>query len=241
MQLRWPIWLSHFVQWPMNLPSQCLACHAWPSSGVLCHDCLTRFHQRHTRCTGCALALPGLSAQHPRCGACLRRPPLWQSAAVGVDYSYPWNQLITRWKFAQQPALAKHLAHWMLHDEHIRHAVAQAQVVIPIPLSVQRMRERGYNPAAQLAKHLAPSKYQAHALQRIRHTPAQSDLTRAQRLRNIRGAFAIHANHCELLQGQNVLLVDDVMTTGATLTEASRCLLHAGAAQIHVLCMARTP
>ena len=208
---------------------------------MLCFDCAARFVQSHMRCTGCGLALPGLSIERPCCGACLRRPPPWHRAIVGVDYGYPWNQLITRWKFAQQPALAKHFAQWMLQDADVCSAVARADVVIPIPLSSERMRERGYNPAAQLAKCLAPHLYQPYVLQRIRHTRAQSDLSRAQRLRNVREAFAVNAAHRGYLQDKTVLLVDDVMTTGATLEVASCCLLQAGAARVDVLCLARTP
>ena len=193
------------------------------------------------RCTGCALALPGLNAQRPRCGACLQKPPLWQHAHAWMDYSYPWNTLIARWKFEQQPALAPHFARWMQQDPQVIQLLARADVLIPIPLSPQRMRERGYNPAAQLAQHLSAQHHQLHCLQRTRHTPAQSNLTRAQRLRNLRHAFAVAPAQHNHLANQRVLLLDDVMTTGATLTAASRCLLQAGARQIDVLCMARTP
>ena len=116
-----------------------------------------------------------------------------------------------------------------------------AQAIVPIPLSAPRMRERGYNPAAQLCQQLAHRHLPAHlhALVRQQHTPSQRGLNRAQRLRNLQGAFAMHSNH--RLAGQRVLLVDDVMTTGATLTSAAACLLSAGAASVQVLCVARTP
>lgn len=116
-----------------------------------------------------------------------------------------------------------------------------ADLVIPIPLTKERMRERGYNPAAQLARALSPGKCALHTLQRIRHTEAQSHLTRAQRLRNLRGAFVVALAQRASLSGQHVILIDDVMTTGATLTTASRALRQGGAAQISVLCLARTP
>ena len=122
------------------------------------------------------------------------------------------------------------------------HALLQAaDTLIPIPLSRQRMRERGYNPAAQLAAYLSPEKCQALVLQRIQHTEAQSLLTRAQRLRNLRHAFEVPTAQRHRLSGLHVLLIDDVMTTGATLAVATRCLLQAGAAQVSTLCVARTP
>ena len=116
-----------------------------------------------------------------------------------------------------------------------------ADVVIAIPLSKERMRERGYNPAAQLAQALAAQQYQPHALRRTLHSTAQSGLGRAQRLRNLRHAFQVPPGQTTYIAGKKVLLIDDVMTTGATLTVASRCLLQAGATQVNVLCMARTP
>lgn len=241
MHLRWPTWLSNIRKYVPTLACQCLACHAWPSIEVLCPACWQRFYTGRLRCTGCALALPGLSPERPRCGSCLRHPPPWQHAHAWVDYRYPWNHLITRWKFGQQPALAPHFARWMMQDPAVQALVSTADVLLPVPLSLERMRERGYNPAAQLVQHLHGSQHALHALQRVRHTPAQSGLTRAQRLRNLRQAFAVPAAQQHHIAGQRVLLVDDVMTTGATLTMASHCVLQAGATQVQVLCMARTP
>lgn len=229
------------MKWLPTLPSQCLICHAWPCADVLCPACWQQAVAHPFRCTACAVALPGLSPERPRCGACLRHPPLWQHSHAWVDYSYPWNQLITRWKFGQQPALAQHFARWMRQDPAVQAAITGAEVLVPIPLSAARMRERGYNPAAQLSQNLDRSKHQLHSLQRVRHTVAQSGLTRAQRLRNLRQAFEVAPLQQRHITGKRVLLVDDVMTTGATLTMATHCLLQAGAAQVEVLCMARTP
>ena len=241
MLQRWPVWFFHFVKSLPSLPSQCLVCHAWPCADVVCPDCLQRFAPPVFRCTGCALALPGLSPAQPRCGACLRKPPLWHSAHAWVDYGYPWSQLIPRWKFASQPALASHLARWMQAHAPIQQLITAADVLIPVPLSSARLRERGYNQAALLARHLDAAKCQPHHLQRVLHTAAQSASTRAQRLRNLRHAFAVPDAHRAQLADQRIVLVDDVMTTGATLHAATRALLQAGAAQVDVLCVARTP
>lgn len=158
-----------------------------------------------------------------------------------MDYHYPWNNLISRWKFGQQPALARYAAHWMLQDARIQAAINAADVLVPIPLSKERIRERGYNQAALLAQAFKSHKHQLHCLARTHHAMAQSGSTRAQRLRNLRNAFTIDTAQRHHIQGKKVLLIDDVMTTGATLTAASHCLLQAGARQIQVLCMARTP
>ena len=241
MPLFWPIWLSSAGAWLPALPHQCLACHHWPSPDVLCPGCWQRFHQLPVRCSRCALALPGLSGTPPCCGQCLRQPPPWQQAVAWQSYDYPWHHLVQRWKSAQQPGLARHLARWMRDDARVQALLGQVDTVVPIPMSAQRLRERGYHPAAQLARHLRPAPPSTPALLRTRHTPAQQGLTRAQRLRNLHQAFALDAALLAHIQGRRVLLLDDVMTTGATFSAATQCLLRGGAAQVHVLCLARTP
>ncbi len=227
------LWLSS------RLPQQCLACHAWVRGGPLCAACLACFAPAvQCRCTGCGLPLPDGYAG-PHCGQCLRQPPPWQACHVWVDYGYPWADILTRWKLHPQPALARPIARWLRASPALVQAVAQADVLVPIPLSAPRLRERGFNQAAQLARLLAPQKCQATALQRPRETASQRGLTRAARLRNLRRAFTVPVP--ALVQGLHVLLVDDVLTTGATLRGASRALLDAGAAAVSVLAVARTP
>lgn len=171
----------------------------------------------------------------------MRHSPAWAHCHAWISYAYPWSQLLARWKFGQQPGLARHFARWMQQSPSVMGALAQADVVIALPLSAQRLRERGYNPAAQITQKLAPDKNQAHVLLRQRHTAPQSDLTRAQRLRNVRAAFHVPSQQQAHIDQRRVLLVDDVMTTGTTLHAATTCLLHAGAASVQVLCVARTP
>lgn len=242
MQLRWPAWLSRLAPAALSLPSQCGACRAWPCRDVLCQSCWQRFHHTPRRCTGCALALPGIAAERPRCGQCLQHPPPWVQAHAWCDYSYPWQTLITHWKLGQQPGLARHLAGWMQQAPDIAQAVAQAELLLPIPLSSERLRTRGYNPAAQLVQHLGAARHKQllTALVRTRDTPTQRGLTRAQRLRNLRQAFAVPQAQLAAIAGRHILLVDDVMTTGATFASASQCLLQAGAGSVSVLCLART-
>jgi len=158
---------------------------------------------------------------------------------VWVDYGYPWADILTCWKLHAQPALARPIAQWLRASPAIAAAVAQADALVPIPLSAQRLRERGFNQAAQLARLLAPQKCLLTALQRPQETRSQRGLSRAARLHNLHRAFAVPMP--ALVQGRHVLLVDDVLTTGATLRGASQALLHAGAAAITVLAVARTP
>ena len=119
-------------------------------------------------------------------------------------------------------------------------ALALAQWVVPMPLSPQRLAERGFNQSWLLAKHLSPDKARHDLLLRIRDTPAQRTLPRAQRLRNVRGAFSIHPLQAAALRGQRVMLVDDVMTTGASMHMAAKALQEAGVAHVTALVFART-
>ena len=118
-------------------------------------------------------------------------------------------------------------------------ALDAADLVLPMPLSRERLRERGFNQALLLARALAPSKTQANFLLRMRDTPPQSSLSRAARLDNVRHAFAMEPLYPTAVAGKRVVLVDDVMTSGASLTAAAQCLRQAGAAHITALVFAR--
>jgi ComF family protein len=223
-------------QLSLALPSQCVVCGDWPAE-ALCAACLARFDQRLARCPTCALPLP---AGHRSCGACLREPPPLQRCLAAVPYDYPWNSLIARYKFGADPGWARALAALMRRADGAQQALQEAELVLPIPLSTQRLRQRGFNQALELARHLAPRKTRADVLLRLHDTPAQSALPRAQRLRNLRGAFATAPGRGEALRGRRVLLIDDVMTTGATLHTAALALQAAGAAAVQALVLART-
>ena len=174
------------------------------------------------------------------CGACLRTPPPLDACLAAVSYDYPWAGLITRFKFGERPAWASALARLMRSTPWVEPALDQADWVLPLPLSGQRLRERGYNQALELARALAPQKTRASMLLRIRHTPAQSSLQRSERLRNVSDAFALQPLGQPGLENRRVVLVDDVMTSGASLYAAARVLRQAGAAHITALVFART-
>ena len=220
-----------------RLPSQCRVCHAWPAQ-VVCEGCVNRFAQPQPRCRSCALPVP-TGVTH--CGACMARPPPLDVCLAAVSYGYPWSRLVVDFKFHAEPGLAAAFALLLRSTPWVEPALEAADVLLPMALSDQRLRSRGFNQALLLARQLAPDKSRADWLLRLRDTPPQSSLGRAERLRSLDGAFAVEPRQAARLVGQRVVLVDDVMTSGASLWAAARVLRQAGAAHITGLVVARTP
>ncbi len=159
---------------------------------------------------------------------------------AAVTYQWPWTRCIGQFKFRQDVGLAAALATLLHHVAGVSAAIEAADWVLPLPLSAERLAERGYNPSLLLARQLAPSRCRADLLLRLRHTPPQHTLPRAERLRNVRGAFAVDPLAAATLRGRRLVLLDDVMTTGASVREAAATLRAAGAEHITAVVFART-
>ena len=233
-----PVLFSRFFDNP-NLPSLCAVCHAWGPQRV-CGDCMSRFAPPIARCRRCALEVPRGTTN---CGACLRDPPPFAASMAALDYGHPWDGLIARFKFNAALDLAPVLSACLVAA--VRHSdVPQPSLLLPVPLSFQRLRERGYNQAWELAQRIGRSLHcqvDAKLLLRVKDNPHQLVFPREQRAANVRGVFAAEPLRRSELRGRSVALVDDVMTTGATAAEATRVLLQAGAADVQVWVVARTP
>ena len=221
----------------ISVPSTCAVCHAWPGRPV-CAACCARFAPYQQRCGRCAVAVP---AHQSACGRCLTTPPPLDASFAAVDYAYPWSGLITAFKFRSQPGLAGPLAQLLRDAPGVQGALDAARIVLPMPLSAQRLAERGYNQAWLLARQLAPQKATAQVLLRTRDTPPQNKLDRQARLDNVRHAFVMDPLRATEMAGQKVLLVDDVMTSGASLYAVALALRQAGAASVSAVVLARTP
>lgn len=172
------------------------------------------------------------------CGLCLVRAPAWDDAVASLVYEYPVDQLVQRFKFHRSLACGQLLA-----DELVRAVSCEIStrpdILLPVPLHLTRRFWRGFNQAEFLARHLSRKleiPVVVNHLRRRKRTPAQSGLDRKQRRKNLRGAFS-----CRDLQGARVAVVDDVMTTGATLTECALAVRAAGASHISVWVAARVP
>jgi ComF family protein len=229
--------LRHLVEGLAQLvPGQCAVCRAWPAQPV-CEACVARFAQPQPRCQRCAAPVPAGVAE---CGRCVREPPPLDECHAAVAYEYPWSGLITQFKFHGQPEWGRTLATLLRSAPWVERAIEQAEHVLPMPLAPARLAERGFNQALLLARCLAPEKTRADLLLRIRHTAAQSALDRDARRANVKGAFALEPLLAAKLRGTRVVLVDDVMTSGATIFSAAAVLRRAGVAHIAAIVVART-
>ncbi len=222
-----------------RLPTQCALCRDWAYER-LCDKCIARFASPKPRCTRCAIGvLEGVSI----CGECLRHAPPFEHAVAAVDYEPPWDDLVRRFKFDAALDLADTLARRLL-DAIRRSGARHPDRLLPVPLADERMRERGYNQAWELARRVAPTMgcaCDARLLLRTKETAHQLSLPPAERAANVRGAFTVEPRRRQDLRDRDVAVVDDVMTTGATLAEVARTLLQGGAASVQVWVLARTP
>lgn len=238
--------------WSSGLASRCALCHSWPSRQV-CQPCVSRFSAVPSRCSACALALPsdlsmGLRSGPAICASCMRQRPPLDSTLAAVAYTYPWSTLIAQYKFGEQPAWAGFFAELLLQAPGVRPAFASMDAhdwVVPMPLSARRLQTRGFNQAWELASALARqsqtrAKADAALLLRVKDTRPQSQLKREARLANVKGAFQVDPLRAASLQGRRVLLIDDVMTSGASMFAAAQALRDGGAAQVTAVVLART-
>jgi ComF family protein len=206
----------------------CFVCRG-SSHGLLCDACQAELPRLADElCPRCALPSP----QAAVCGRCLAEPPEYDATIAVLAYDFPADALVHALKFRGELALAPLLA--KLLKKGI--SVDGIDCVIPVPLSAERLRQRGYNQAVEIARHVMPGKLEVDLCVRHRHSAPQIDLPWEERQRNVRGAFRCR----RALAGACVAVVDDVMTTGATLDEIARTLKRAGAARVVNWVVART-
>jgi ComF family protein len=228
---------------PALLPSSCALCGADDHNAV-CGGCRVQFFgARRHRCRRCALPLTDGGTE---CGACLQNPPAFDHTIVATDYAPPVDRLVLALKFNGRLALAPLFAR-MLRDAvlatHDQSGGLPTQLTA-VPLGRQRLIDRGFNQALEIAKPLSRTlgiPLSAKLVVRQRDTSAQSLLHPDERHENIRGAFAIPDAAIGKIEGEHVGIVDDVMTTGQTLGELAATLKRAGAARVTNVVFARTP
>lgn len=216
---------------------RCAFCFAPAFDAGLCHGCIDALPWNAPACVRCAMPLPREDAHCRRCSA---RTPPWASAFCPLIYAPPVSNWLWSLKYHADLPAARRLG--MLLADAVRAAeLPLPEVLIPVPLHAARLRERGYNQACEIARHLGRRLHLAvdvRCVQRTRPTADQIGLTALERRRNLRGAFSVDAHR---LAGRSVVLIDDVMTTGATCEALTTTLQRAGAGRVQVWCPARAP
>lgn len=215
------------------LPHCCILCDTASFNRPLCAGCNADLPRHSTpACPICAL--PALDGKV--CGICLRHLPAFDRTFAAFSYGFPIDRLLHAFKYSGDLALIEVLA------EPLAHLVAaqpKPDLLLPMPLHPTRLRERGFNQSLEIAKLISrwlDIPLAADACQRTRDTPTQAGLKLRERRRNVRGAFACNLD----LTGKKIAVLDDVMTTGATLNEISRVLQGCGAAEVSAWVVART-
>ena len=226
-------------------PAVCPVCASALAEGrrdPLCGPCWSAIPRIVPPCcarcgAGLAATVTPASGVLEVCGRCRGEPPAWDWARAGAAYEGPVRQAIHALKFERRAALARPLAALVLEPWGTELA-GRVDALVPVPLARARERERGFNQATLLAEHLAAAlgvPVRPRWLTRVRATQSQSELGAAERWANVRGAFQARAG----VAGRDVVVVDDVITTGATAAECARALRAAGARRVGVLTVAR--
>ncbi len=216
-----------------TLPQACALCRADSGDTLLCDACRAGLPRFAAACPRCALPSAGALV----CGACLAQPPPYAAAIAAWAYAFPADRLLHAFKYRGELALAEPLAQALCAALATRDA-ALPDCIVAIPLSPRRQRMRGFNHAREIARRVgsASGVPLEDGLRRTRDTPAQAALRLADRAANVRDAFEASGDFA----GRSVAIVDDVMTTGATLAAAANALLAAGALRVEAWAVART-
>ena len=211
------------------LPQRCVLCVAAAGASLLCTRCALALPLLPPHCPQCASPAP----EGHLCGRCLTEPPAFAATRCAFVYAYPLDALVHALKYG---GCAAHAA--IFAEALARLPGSPPDCLVPMPLSPARQRQRGYNQAAEIVRHLARLLQVpvVRSLHRTRETAPQAALPLHRRHANVRGAFAVTGT----LAGQRIALVDDVMTTGATLDAAAGALRAAGAANVEAWIGART-
>ena len=219
----------------------CLLCNELSDTPLpICMPCESELPWLGDACQVCALPL---AANGLTCDQCLKARPAFTQVIAPWTYSFPIDSLITRFKHSSNWPYGRLLAELLAQSLHYRfeEGLQRPDALIPVPLARKRLRRRGFNQAAMLARWLSDELQIACDEQwviRTQDTSAQQDLNARARQHNLRRAFALHpqAN----IRGRHLALVDDVLTTGATARTLARLLMDAGASRVDVYCLART-
>jgi ComF family protein len=204
----------------------CLLCGAEGGPELLCPACIAELPALPESCPRCALPSPAGAV----CGNCLNRPPHFDATLALWRYEFPCDRLVQALKYRARLALAGFFARSLASRP-----LPEVDLIVPMPLHPKRLAERGFNQALEIARHLGRP-IEPRGVLRVKDTLPQTELPYEERAKNVRRAFLCRVD----LSGASVAVLDDVMTTGATLNELARVLKRAGATRVGNLVIART-
>ncbi len=233
--------LKNFLE--IIFPSHCLACEQIISADSLfCEKCWVKLQFiSEPNCTICAypFEFQGLSLI---CGKCLTKKPSFDKAIAIFRYNHLLRKIIGSLKYRDQTFLAQKFARLLLAKS--KSELADCDFIVAVPLHLKRLQKRKFNQAVLLAKNLvklAPTKkFFPDFLVRTKNTKPQIELRKKERENNLKNVFAVNKKYRELVRGKKILLIDDVMTTGATVENCAKTLKKCGARKVVVLTIART-
>ena len=219
-------------------PSTCVLCgqRGRPAQD-LCAGCESELPLNTPACKCCAQPLPRSAVESPRCGACLRRQPAFDTSHIPFHYGYPIAHLIHALKYRGKIACGRVLGELVAGRIRLREG-GLPHCIVPVPLATNRYRERGYNQSIELGlplERILGVPMRTDLAMRTRATREQAELSRKDRRMNVRGAFRVQ----RVLPGSHVAILDDVVTTGSTVNELAKALRRAGASRIEVWAVAR--
>jgi ComF family protein len=242
MEMTPSAWLKYFGSTVLEffLPRMCLFCGVpvgETAQVAVCPECETQIEWvASPLCTCCGMVFENRDGADRVCGSCQTDPPPFARARAAALYDGPVAQAITRFKFSRQLAFLPVMQHWLKRPLCLE-LVAAADLLAPVPLHPKRIKNRGFNQALLLARAFPDLPVAREAVVRTRHTVPQVGLNPKERQDNVKGAFAVPDPG--LVKGKNVLLIDDLFTTGSTVKECAKVLRQAGARRVEVLTVAR--
>jgi ComF family protein len=223
------------------LPRHCVMCGCSSGAHNLCWSCFAELPRIGQACLQCGLPLQHTHEQ--TCKHCLCTPPPWESAIAALLYGFPVDQLVCRFKFGRQLPCGQILGREIALAAR-KHCLELPDCIVPVPLHRSRLFRRAFNQADVLARQVGKAleiPVRGSVLRRCRRTRAHSGLDAGSRQINIEAAFICNIPAYMAVMYRHVVLLDDVMTTGATLTECTQVLLRAGVKRVSVWVAARAP
>lgn len=218
----------------IRLPASCVLCmQTHREAQALCRICCSFLSTMPYRCKRCAIELN--DDHFPYCGHCIHKAPSFHRAYISYLYQEPLSGLIHLFKYQKKAYLSSFLSKLMY--ESLAEMDEIPQCLVPVPLHIKKLKTRGFNQSALLAKNLSKlSNIPVHhtLCYKTINTPAQAALKKEERIHNLKGSFEAKPNHYK-----HVMLVDDILTTGNTLNELAQCLLKTGIERVDVCCIAR--